>query len=445
MIKILFFLVFVTILHSSESSSIVKKKECSLLSNKYFEYSTINTDKLTPKTALIKGFDNFEELNFDCGSVNLTLEGLFFIPNKGVLLDNTMNIKRLLYSITFSYKDSVMFTRIKGFNTKSPHQRSGISYGHLNVLFLSSRFDFYINGTKIDEKNCKLSYFSEKYEAFGPINILTIDSLNYFSKKTCPYVFMNTRLNRLTLGQISNSFIIKNQLEFLEINQTNDFDLNNQDLFYLNIGLAYEDLTPKIINKYVFRNLEAINIWGVLNSIQGEIFIYLSKLRFVHINVQNFRQLLENRNWWQFINFHINVDLNNLNIVKINLDQSILLEIVEKESNLKSGLSFTKAYTFPDEDFCLFRYFPHNRLVYPFIVSGVNIECTCTIIWLIQYSHLYYTADYQHFLVTEYVIEYDFVYGDEYINHTSKICIDKDLNKRIQMSLIVELNPLPLN
>ena len=428
------FLLILIIFNTSESSSVAKKKECSLLSNKYFEYSTINTDKLTPKTVLIKGFDSFDELNFDCGSVNLTVETVFFIPNKDILLDNTMSIKHLLYSITFSYKDTVVFTRIKGFNTKLPYQRPGTSYGHLNVLFLSSKFDFYLNGTKIDETNCKLSNFNEKYDAFGPINILTIDSLNYYSKKTCPYVFMNTRLNRLTLGQISNSLIIKNQFEFLDINQTNDFDLKNEDLFYLNIGLAYEDVTAKIINKYVFRNLQALNIWGVVNSIQGEVFFHLTKLRFIYLYIENIRQFLGNsdENWWNCINILVYIDLNNLNQVEKNLDRSVMLEIVQKNSNLNSRLSFTKAYTFPDEDFCLFRNFPHNKLVYPLIVSSVKIECTCTIIWLIQYSSLYFMPDYEYFRVNEYVIDYRSVYGDEYINHTSKACLNKDLKKKIQ-------------
>ena len=44
------------------------------------------------------------------------------------------------------------------------------------------------------------------------------------------------------------------------------------------------------------------------------------------------------------------------------------------------------------EDICLFRHFPHNRLVFPFLVfSTPQLPCTCLIRWLYKYAHIYQT------------------------------------------------------
>jgi hypothetical protein len=42
-------------------------------------------------------------------------------------------------------------------------------------------------------------------------------------------------------------------------------------------------------------------------------------------------------------------------------------------------------YMYPDSDFCLFKSFPHSRLVFPVLNSNRELNCTCTIVWLIQF------------------------------------------------------------
>jgi hypothetical protein len=117
----------------------------------------------------------------------------------------------------------------------------------------NSKFDFFINGTKIDETNCKLADFNQSTNIFGQIRILEMLSDVYYSKQTCPFVFLNTKLDHLKFGQITNSLILKNQLGFMDINQTTEFDLNNKNLYFLSLYIAFEDLTSRLIDKYVFK------------------------------------------------------------------------------------------------------------------------------------------------------------------------------------------------
>jgi len=59
--------------------------------------------------------------------------------------------------------------------------------------------------------------------------------------------------------------------------------------------------------------------------------------------------------------------------------------------------SFPKVtfYDYPNEDFCLFSKFPHNKLVFPQLRPNHNSNCTCTEAYLIQYSikHQYSMED----------------------------------------------------
>ena len=48
-----------------------------------------------------------------------------------------------------------------------------------------------------------------------------------------------------------------------------------------------------------------------------------------------------------------------------------------------------KTYDFPEDDFCLFKNFPHNKLVRPIISTKADLECSCTLLWLLKYKNIY--------------------------------------------------------
>jgi len=75
---------------------------------------------------------------------------------------------------------------------------------------------------------------------------------------------------------------------------------------------------------------------------------------------------------------------------------------------------------------CLFKDFPHERLVYPIIVPGKRLECTCTLFWLQSNTHFYenvinlifdYGLNYPQYYDKE-SIEKAFLYCDESFNST---------------------------
>jgi hypothetical protein len=288
----------------------IKDEECCLNSAKYLGHSSLNQDFLD-QSVIIKNFNHFNELNFNCTNVTLKTYVLFFIPNYKILLDNTLRFTYLLYSIQFQQSKFIIIFNLEGYNFASYKT----IYKYLNEYTVSmhfSAFQFYINQRLVDENFCKLSTFNNtKIDFFGTIKVLMMDTNNYYSKNTCPYVFINTKLIRLTLNQISNSLILKNQLEFIEINQTNDFDLNNQDFYYLNVAFTYEKLSMKFLNKYVFRYIKRLVVWGIIYDVETDLFKDFKYLQFFSVNFENMKQLLDNNNkWMKHINHHAKVNVN---------------------------------------------------------------------------------------------------------------------------------------
>lgn len=45
----------------------------------------------------------------------------------------------------------------------------------------------------------------------------------------------------------------------------------------------------------------------------------------------------------------------------------------------------SNSYTYPDSDFCLFKDFPHGNKVFPLINAKLSLNCTCTLLYLIQH------------------------------------------------------------
>ena len=78
-------------------------------------------------------------------------------------------------------------------------------------------------------------------------------------------------------------------------------------------------------------------------------------------------------------------------------------------------------YSYPNEDLCLFKDFPHQRLVVPILRPNTKSECTCTELFLIQYSNKY--TDFIDYLNKNVVlVSSDYMY--EYI-------IEENLNKKM--------------
>ena len=124
--------------------------------------------------------------------------------------------------------------------------------------------------------------------------ILRLNKRTIYSLKTCPYVFRNTLIKLISIEQISSSFINTNILSFLN---KEIVDLNSR-IFQLNIYLYHIYMDEKLLNKHVFKYLTVLDLNGVIENIQPDLFKSLENIRFIRLRTQNVQNLFNKNNKW---------------------------------------------------------------------------------------------------------------------------------------------------
>jgi hypothetical protein len=82
----------------------------------------------------------------------------------------------------------------------------------------------------------------------------------------------------------------------------------------------------------------------------------------ISLQLYNFKQFFSNGNlWFDYLRFNGEIyDLNNRDAINNNFIMNIMF-------HHDTLTSFNEIYEYPDEDFCLFHHFPHQKLIYPVI------------------------------------------------------------------------------
>ncbi len=159
-----------------------------------------------------------------------------------------------------------------------------------------------------------------------------------------------------------------------------------------------------MLNRKLFYNVAYIKFEGILNGVENDggflnkyknlftLTLTLSNMgEFFHMGTQ-WMNALNSKKVDNFLNidFTYNLDLNETHFKKMSL---FLIK--------KSTTTFDSLYTYPNEDFCLFKSFPHASLVMPIIIPGMQLECTCTLKYLQMYLKSVYAPKFVN-ITTEY-------------------------------------------
>jgi hypothetical protein len=333
--------------------------------------------------------DTMNDLNvtFSSCQIDFKINALKIYINKNIFLDNDLDLTNFFRVFTATEIIwLILIQNIKGFNQKTIESinqnfpKFDIEYDLNNV-----KFDIYQNGTLLTEDKCKKENFDRNMTSFiGMKKLVLVDNV-FYDNKICPYVFINTRLNVLSLLQIANSFIFKNRLEFMDIEDDTNL-INTKELNSCEINIVYEPISLRILNEFIFKNLNFLVITGICQEVQIDLFKYFHQLRVVQISPENFEGFLHSgTKWMNSLNSDLSVNLANDVEFRKYIYRIITLQLVDTKDKLKI------AYTFPDKDFCLFKNFPHSQMITPVIILGKGgLECTCSLIWLHQYWQRYH-------------------------------------------------------
>jgi len=377
---------------SSEECEKWSKKHVTLMDNhNYFNFSRL----------AIK-LNSFEELmNMNCSNFfYLKVDTIKIFAQKKLFIESHFTLQALNYLFNLSLQSrSIEIFNIKGFNFNLNSTSVQLASGYITLM--NFNFDFYLNKIKIDDKETCLSLknilIEHKEKTFMPlIRNLDFRRKIFYSKTVCPYIFMKSPLRSMSLFEITNSLIYKNIFEFIDVNETHEFNMGLKQFENLALDIAYERITHKLIEKNVFNKMKFLSLNGIIYDIQADLFASFGEIRLIYISVDNFGIFFhKGLDWLQYLNLGIYVSLNEteLNIRGANYNLNYAVHIIFHEV----WSIFRDIYEYPNQDLCLFKDFPHHRLVYPTILTGKLIPCSCTLIWMIQYSKFYLYKNYTYY------------------------------------------------
>lgn len=135
------------------------------------------------------------------------------------------------------------------------------------------------------------------------------------------------------------------------------------------------------LNSVFFHELKRINLDSLFNLkyIERNTFKNLQNVKDLVLNGHGLKQLLNENDAW----------LSNLNYYQqpIFWEETYPLDVEEIKTKI-----FRLIIWFDDKDtwefnetkdICLFKSFPHEKLVFPFMIANkMKVKCTCTIYWL---------------------------------------------------------------
>jgi hypothetical protein len=93
-----------------------------------------------------------------------------------------------------------------------------------------------------------------------------------------------------------------------------------------------------------------LQIHGILKKIESELFKQFRNFKIIQIFLGNFESFLHTgTQWMNSLNNNLSVDVTSDTEFRMNANRIITLQLVDSSSLL------SRAYTFPDKDFCLFK------------------------------------------------------------------------------------------
>ncbi len=290
------------------------------------------------------------------------------------ILSDSLNFEDIFVKNQIPLIADVTFFHLQGIDVRKKLLKNNLIMMH----FVYSSFEFYLNETRLDQSQCEASTFLPVHYFFKEVSGISFRKVNY-PQQMCPLIFAESQVKILIFDDISNSFLTQNQLRFANRKTVVNVNVVKFLVFYIRVS-------DEMLNINLFENITEIHFTHIVAHIDVELFGRFRKLKNLHFKLDNFEHFFHSVNGTKWMT-HLNENTSfNLLTVLGSLKASMMLL---RFQHPKNHVSFNRIYTYPNEDICLFKDFPHSRLVYALIESGARLECTCTLQWLQLHARLY--------------------------------------------------------
>jgi len=338
-------------------------------------------------------FDTYSDIILSCNvlyDVHDIYE-VYLMPRKPILLDESLMLERM-----FQKSDlRINLLNVKGLALYEKHKVAhAVKAKICCIYFLHTILDIYLDkNTKLSRLECRKDIFQNLTNFFSnSFNVLRFDNVIFPQQGLCILLFENCLTREIHFGILINSLLIKNRLSFIKSdnNQSNDI---LPDLILVTFQMVYESLTSELLDIQLFHRIKGFIISENLLEIETHLLKEFKYLTFIQINILNLKELFHRGTKWLKYSFYF----------RGNEEKDLKSYKTIRFIQLKTDTSFVQTYEYPNEDFCLFKEFPHDQLVLPVIIASEALTCTCTLKWLqmnyTNFKSLFYVInDYERFL-----------------------------------------------
>ena len=244
----------------------------------------------------------------------------------------------------------------------------------VNLYFMENIFKFYYKGKLVDSELCDAQVFENAdirlFSNMENVN-LGFTNNNDFRAPICPYAFKNANLNAISNTKFTNTKFFKNEMRFLEIKNTKNSSIDvNANIFTLEFEETfYTTIDSTTISPHVFARTNTLTFSGQPSAIDENIFKNLKKLKcfdFFLRTVRNFFHSSDNK-WMAGLNFYGEEFKSQEEIA--NLFKPLNNSTISYFRFIIAETSVTAKYKYPEEDFCLFKYFPQRKAIVTFLFA----------------------------------------------------------------------------
>ena len=183
-----------------------------------------------------------------------------------------------------------------------------------------------------------------------------------FAGKIDPNWFKNVLNLTLRLKNLSSSNSFALDTTNTDINPT-DYDVGALEIE----SSTLRNLSQTLLNEKFFSKLNRLVVSSSdLDSISDGLFKSFDGLDYIGLDLNNMDSFLNGSLEW-------------MNALNPSLSRQLVLGLSDKSGK----------YAYPEQDWCRFRHFPHDRSVFSKIESSKEYSCSCTLIWLLKNVYQY--------------------------------------------------------
>lgn len=341
------------------------------------------TAGISPSYDLVcQDFDSFDQLDFTENepSVGKTIQAkITLIPKTMLALNDLLNLTGLTTSSTSQLKLSNLESIELSSQAISTLKIGGNTF---TIEIVDSAFHLRYQGKPVEcDDDDRLPIEASLSRLFANVTNLYLTGVD-IAEPLCPYAFRNLRMQTLRITSLRPG----SRIEFVRTHKDDanlPYNLNcnftaNLEIYNSIIDTDIDPIAGQVLHYDVFQRIRRIRLENtkLAGRIRTDTFHYFNVTEFTLApsNWPEFLRLNGDMSWMTSLNSNVTVDLTNSSAIA-------------STRSFPFNMGTTNdSYTYPDADFCYFRRFPHFRNILPIVNFNWNSQCSCTLIYVLQFA-----------------------------------------------------------